>query len=205
MKKLPPQIPIMILLLIGLSILYLWNDIRTLFTQSPNILSAARLTGPLDIYPQSDMTPGTTNPLITQSTIFQTICNPHWSTSTIRPSVSYTNKLKVQQIKEYDLTDTNLSDYEEDHLISLELGGNPTDPQNLWPEPYVASVQDGGAKSKDTVENYLHKEVCSGQINLQEAQKEISTDWYAVYKQIEKNTTNLGALQNISDVDNDDN
>ena len=28
------------------------------------------------------------------------------------------------------------SDYQEDHLISLELGGNPTDPRNLWPEPY---------------------------------------------------------------------
>jgi len=25
------------------------------------------------------------------------------------------------------------SHYEEDHLISLELGGNPRDPKNLWP------------------------------------------------------------------------
>ena len=28
------------------------------------------------------------------------------------------------------------SDYQEDHLVSLELGGHPTDPRNLWPEPY---------------------------------------------------------------------
>jgi hypothetical protein len=26
--------------------------------------------------------------------------------------------------------------YEEDHLSPLEDGGNPTDPRNLWPEPF---------------------------------------------------------------------
>ena len=36
-----------------------------------------------------------------------------------------------------------MSDYQEDHLISLELGGNPTDPRNLWPEPYPRAVADG--------------------------------------------------------------
>jgi hypothetical protein len=28
----------------------------------------------------------------------------------------------------------NPKDYEEDHLISLELGGAPRDPKNLWPQ-----------------------------------------------------------------------
>jgi hypothetical protein len=30
----------------------------------------------------------------------------------------------------------SLSAFQEDHLISLELGGHPTDPRNLWPQPY---------------------------------------------------------------------
>jgi len=30
--------------------------------------------------------------------------------------------------------------YEEDHLISLENGGDPKDPKNLWPEPYNTKV-----------------------------------------------------------------
>jgi hypothetical protein len=67
--------------------------------------------------------------------------------------------------------------YEIDHLISLELGG-ADDVHNLWPQPYY---QHPGAHEKDTVENWLHKQVCSGEIELEDAQKEIASDWYAIY------------------------
>ena len=70
------------------------------------------------------------------------------------------------------------ADYEEDHFISLELGGSPTDPRNLWPEPYLPKP---GAKEKDIVENYLHRQVCSGTMTLEDAQKAIVADWYRVY------------------------
>jgi hypothetical protein len=50
-------------------------------------------------------------------------------------------------------------DYEEDHLISLELGGHPTSEKNLWPEAYKPKP---GAREKDRVENFLHDEVCAG-------------------------------------------
>jgi hypothetical protein len=43
----------------------------------------------------------------------------------VRPPTTYTNKLKAQQIAEYGYSDTSLSDYEEDHLIPLELGDAP--------------------------------------------------------------------------------
>ena len=68
-------------------------------------------------------------------------------------------------------------------MISLELGGSPTDPQNLWPEPYINDVdgQNLGAHEKDKVENYLHSQVCSGAMTLVEAQTEIKTNWVAVY------------------------
>jgi hypothetical protein len=137
--------------------------------------------GPADIYPDPARTPGAVNPEITQSNIHETICNPHWSTRSIRPQVSYTNRLKVEQIHEYGYSDSRLRDYEEDHFIPLELGGNPNDPKNLWPEPFETSLADGGAHSKDKVENYLHAEVCSGSLTLEQAQREITEDWYRVY------------------------
>ena len=77
----------------------------------------------------------------------------------------------MQQIIAYGYTDKNPRDYEEDHLISLELGGNPTDPKNLWPEPGASP------NPKDKIENLCHEKVCSGQITLGQAQQEIATDW----------------------------
>jgi len=141
-----------------------------------------RHVGPPDIYPDPLRTPGAINPQITQENIRETICNPRWSTKSVRPDVSYTNRLKIEQIREYGYSDSRLRDYEEDHFIPLELGGNPTDPQNLWPEPYETSIPDGGAHAKDKVENYLHAEVCSGALTLEQAQREISEDWYQVYE-----------------------
>jgi len=64
---------------------------------------------------------------------------------------------------------------EVDHLISRELGG-ADDVKNLWPQPYT---QHPGAHEKDWLENRLHAEVCAGKITLQDAQKQIQTDWYA--------------------------
>src|ERR1700720_1346038 len=105
-------------------------------------------------------TPGATNPDITQDNIKQTICNRgHWKTGSIRPPTSYTNKLKKQQIAEYGFKDKNMKNYEEDHLISLQIGGSPTDPKNLWPERYSGKW---GARKKDGLENRLNKLICNG-------------------------------------------
>jgi hypothetical protein len=67
--------------------------------------------------------------------------------------------------------------YEIDHLISLELGG-ADELANLSPQPYYAHP---GAHEKDQVENWLHKEVCAGKMDLAMAQAEIATDWYDLY------------------------
>lgn len=122
------------------------------------------------VLPDSNCTPGAINPNVTQENIHQTICVSGY-TKTVRPSATYTNKLKIQQIAEYGFTDTMLRDYEEDHLISLELGGAPSDPKNLWPEP------GGSPNPKDKIENLCHHKVCDGTIMLTEAQKEIATNW----------------------------
>ena len=120
---------------------------------------------------------GAVNPAVTQANIKQTVCVSGW-TKTIRPPASYTNKLKLAQMKALGLTgDPHL--YEEDHLISLEIGGNPTSPNNLWPEPWNDAY---GAHAKDRLENALKREVCSGKTTLAEAQHEIATNWIASYQ-----------------------
>ncbi len=129
--------------------------------------------------PDHSCTAGALNPNVTQSNIQQTICVAGY-TKTIRPSVSYTNPLKAELMRSYSLSGP-ASSYELDHLISLELGGNPTSPSNLWPEPYLPVP---GAHEKDKVENYLHSQVCGGQMSLAQAQHVIATDWLSEWNSI---------------------
>jgi hypothetical protein len=84
---------------------------------------------------------------------------------------------KRQVFLEYGIRSHGRGQYEVDHLVSLELGGSNSI-ANLWPE--AASPQPG-FHQKDMVENYLHGQLCSGHISLQQAQREISTNWLAVY------------------------
>jgi hypothetical protein len=112
------------------------------------------------------MTPGVLNPDITQANIASTICRRGW-TRTVRPPVGYTNDLKQRGLQAYHLRGPP-SAFQEDHLISLELGGDPTDPRNLWPEPYPR------ASSVDRIENELNHRVCAGSLTLAEAQREES-------------------------------
>jgi hypothetical protein len=111
-------------------------------------------------------TPGMLNPDVTQATIGSTICARGW-TRTIRPPTDYTNALKAKQLRAYGLTGA-LSAYQEDHLISLELGGHPSDPRNLWPEPYPRAAR------VDAIENELNRQVCDGSLALAEAQEKES-------------------------------
>ena len=132
------------------------------------------------ILPNHERTPGATNPAVSQATIHSTICVAGW-TSTIRPSSTFTTALKRQQLASgYAYHgDTLIGDYEEDHLISLELGGSAASPLNLWPEPYVAAI---GARTKDKVENRLHAMVCSGTLSLARAQQAIALNWWNAYR-----------------------
>jgi hypothetical protein len=120
--------------------------------------------------PDPHCTPGAINPAVTQATIGTTICRSGY-TATIRPPASVTDQLKREQIAAYGDTDTRTRDYEEDHLVSLELGGAPDDPRNLWPEPGASP------NPKDKIENDLHRAVCAGRISLAAAQTAIATDW----------------------------
>lgn len=104
-------------------------------------------------------------------------------TSTVR---NVSGSLKLQVYRRYGMpgpsgtfpgTDVQ-GPWEVDHLISLELGGS-NDITNLWPESYSQAM---GAHQKDRYENYLHKQVCSGQMSVEDAQRQIATDWMAGYR-----------------------
>jgi len=112
------------------------------------------------------LTPGVLNPAVTQATIRSTICRSGF-TRTIRPPVRYTNDLKRKGLRAYRLRGPP-SAYQEDHLISLELGGSPDDPRNLWPEPYPR------ASVVDRIENELNAKICRGELTLEQAQREES-------------------------------
>jgi hypothetical protein len=81
---------------------------------------------------------------------------------------------------EYGIASHTAGEYEVDHYVSLELGGS-NDISNLWPE---LAAPKPGFHEKDKVENYLHDQVCRGQIALADAQHEIATNWLAVYQQM---------------------
>lgn len=114
---------------------------------------------------------GMLNPAVTQKNIATTICKNGW-TETIRPPQAYTEKLKRQQMKA--LGYTGLAKYEEDHFIPLEIGGHPTNPINLWPEPWTGKCS---AHIKDLAENAGNNAVCKGKITLAQARRTIYANW----------------------------
>lgn len=65
-----------------------------------------------------------------------------------------------------------------DHLISRELGG-ADEVKNLWPQAYGTSPWN--AVLKDKLENRLNKEMCAGNITLQEARDMLVNDWRKAY------------------------
>jgi hypothetical protein len=139
--------------------------------------------------PDRALTQGAINRSVEPSTIGRTICRHGWA-ATIRPPSRYTSALKRKQIEAASPGDVRMTDYEEDHLIPLELGGAPYDVRNLWPEPRFPP--DGwGAEAKDRLENRLNRMVCAGDLALDDAQRMIATDWTAAYIRIENASSSV--------------
>jgi hypothetical protein len=126
--------------------------------------------------PNPKLTPGKVDPALTKDVI----CASTFRTTTIR-NVSEATKKQVYSIylaKNHEGRCAGAEGCEVDHLISLELGGSNA-VENLWPESFSG---ENNAHNKDELENKLHSMVCKNQISLEQAQKEISTDWISAYK-----------------------
>jgi hypothetical protein len=121
--------------------------------------------------------PGVQNTAVTAANIHSTICVPGWS-KTQRPPTSYTNKIKFALMAKAGIPRSQTRLYELDHMWSIEAGGSPTDPNNLWLEPYTGPLN---AHLKDHVENVVHREICSGRITLPQAGEKLR-NWVATYR-----------------------
>lgn len=132
--------------------------------------------------PDIKLTPGAIDSSITEDNIQKTICVRGY-TKTVRPPAYYTNALKKKQMAAYGYSDVDPRHYEEDHLIPLSIGGNPSDPLNLWPQPRIS---EWNAEKKDILEFKLYKLVCDGTVSLDEARRDISSNWIETYKRFVK-------------------
>lgn len=152
------------------------------FTAALLALAGALFAQDHAMLPITKLTPGATDPRVTEITAHNTVCKVGY-TSTVR-SVSSATKRAV--MKAYGLPVSDLHLVEIDHLISLEIGGS-NDAKNLWPQYYQAAAGQRdylGARDKDVVENWLKRQVCSGAMTLKVAQEAIKTwpEWYARIK-----------------------
>jgi hypothetical protein len=127
--------------------------------------------------PDPVCTPGAVNPQVTQANIAATICQSGW-TATVRPPVSVTRPEKVGSARAYRYTGSFLTG-EYDHLIPLELGGDPNSPANLWLQPNDNPEATSTSNTKDGLEHTLNVLVCSGRLTLAVAQLAVATNWVA--------------------------
>ena len=97
----------------------------------------------------------------------------------MRPPARYTNALKKLQLADWGYSDQNMKDYEEDHLVPLEVGGDPSDPKNLWPQPYNVTW---GAIAKDKLENYVKRAVCTKGMTLDQGRALFKTNWIEAFR-----------------------
>lgn len=107
-------------------------------------------------YPDPQLTPG----VVDSSVTVKQLCTPGY-TSSVR---LVTEKMKITVFNLYGIPLTERSGYEVDHFISLEIGGK-NDIANLWPQRWKPIP---GAREKDVVETWLHRQLCKGQCHLED-------------------------------------
>ncbi|HMF74577.1 MAG TPA: hypothetical protein VK604_02840 [Bryobacteraceae bacterium] len=122
------------------------------------------------VAPKRNLTPGATLAVTASE-----VCAADFAQSI--PVIPESVQQKV--FEAYGIANPRLDAYEVDYLITPELGGATTI-RNLWPEPYHAPVWN--AHVKDDLENRLHRMVCSGELELATAQRDIAANWIAAYK-----------------------
>jgi hypothetical protein len=115
------------------------------------------------------LTPG-----VTVAATTKTICRTKWGKDERHVSTSMKKKVCLA----YGIrSGCPGKKYEIDHLVSRELGG-ADDVNNLWPQPIAE------ARKKDRVENFLHRQVCSGAMTLDEAQTDVRDGWQGIFRSL---------------------
>ena len=120
---------------------------------------------------------GAFNPDVRQETIGETICAPGY-TKAVRPSTNFTHGVKQILLKRAGRDRAQAFEYELAHIVPVGLGGHPRKLENI---ELLLRSGEGGVKRKDRLEAKLQCMVCSGQVTLADAQREVLTDWQAAY------------------------
>lgn len=120
--------------------------------------------------PDSALTPGSTRPVTVAE-----LCG----TEEPEGELEVSRAAALNVFRRHGIVNPPPGAYELDYLIPPELGGAKDD-RNLWPQPY--QVQPWNAHAKDALEDRLRRLVCSGSLDLQVAQQEISGDWTVAYR-----------------------
>jgi len=132
--------------------------------------SVGKLPALLPVLPDHAFTPGSTRPV----TLAEVCSIDHDDVVREVPE-----PLQQKVLAEYGIRNARSSDFEVDYLITPGLGGSE-DVRNLWPEPHANATWNSYVK--DQLEARMHQMVCTHQLSLQDAQREIATDWIAAYK-----------------------
>jgi hypothetical protein len=149
------------------------------FAQNTHSNTPSSLTSvPANALPNSNITPGAVDPSVTQQNLHSTVCVKGY-TATVRPDKKYTNRLKRDQLRQYNYADRDPRNYEQDHLIPLNIGGSPSDPKNMWPQH---RDNQWGAEQKNDLEFVVYKMVCKGELSLAQAQERIARNWIEAYQ-----------------------
>jgi hypothetical protein len=145
----------------------------TVLVAAAAILIAAPALADTTVVPDPVLTPGavrTTDPVEICSTGTRQL--RHWSRSR-----------DDRILAEYGLSPGPHPSLEIDHLIPLGIGGADDD-SNLWPQRRRAIEPDWPAEKKDDLEFRLRDLICSGQLDVREAQKAVADDWIEAYRRL---------------------
>lgn len=124
----------------------------------------------LPTVPNVNLTPGDTSALTAAD-----VC----SAGPLSDDPEVPDSLKREVLHKYGIQDAAANAYEIDYLVTPRLGGSAT-LSNLWPQPAFNSVWN--ARVKDALEQRLHDMVCSRQLDLATAQRELKQNWIAAYQ-----------------------
>lgn len=141
---------------------------------APDGRSFAQLVA-MHVLPDPQQTPGVFNPAVTPATISSTICVHGW-TAKVRPPTSDTDAIKQKIVPPGHA----VSEYELDHLDSIEDGGDPSSTDNLWMQAYNDTY---GARTKDVLETKVAHMVCAGTLTLDQARAALAPNWLVGFQQ----------------------
>jgi hypothetical protein len=140
-----------------------------------------RWTADKEPLPDPKCTPGAVDGRVTIASLGSTVCRKGGYTASVRPPAAMTEAAKKKIMAAYGIPWSEASKYELDHEVELAAGG-ASDVRNLWPEPNT--FVSGQAKEssfvhndKDQVEADIFDALCTGKVDLVEAQNTMAEDW----------------------------